>query len=141
MSIFFHSSKFASLNLELSKWTSLFETELKNILQNINDISQTCATHLEELDKALHEELLGEADWSYSSILKLKVIAEKKEYRDFLQAVLSSDSIVTSTQNDTTLDLKSFIRNFDDAIRKYVPNLVFFLQNDLKPSLIMKQER
>ena len=130
MSIFFHSSKFASLNLGLSKWTSSFETELKNILQNINDISQTCATHLEELDKALHEELLGEVDWSYSSILKLKDIAEKKESRDFLQAVLSSDSLATSTENDTTLDLKSSIGDFDDAVRKYVPNLVFFLQNE-----------
>jgi hypothetical protein len=130
MSIFFHSSTFASLNLELSKWTSSFITELKNILQNINDISQTCATHLEELDKALHEELLGEVDWSYSSTLKLKDIAEKKESRDFLQAVLSSDSLATSTENDTTLDLKSSIDDFDDAVRKYVPNLVFFLQNE-----------
>jgi hypothetical protein len=130
MKIFFHSSKFASLNMELSKWTSSFETELKNILQNINDISQTCVTHLKELDKALHEELLGEVDWSYSSILKLKDIAEKKECRDFLQAMLSSDSLVTSIQNDTNPDLKSLIRDFDDAVRKYVPNLVFFLQGE-----------
>jgi hypothetical protein len=127
MNAFFRSSTFSALNSKISQ-CNLFETELKNIVDNISDMSENCVTHLVDLDKALHEEHLGEAEWSVSSILKFDDIAESKECRDFLQAVLTSDSLVTSIQNDS--DLKSLIRDFDDAVRKYVPSLVLFLQDE-----------
>jgi hypothetical protein len=129
MNAFFHSSEFSALNPKISQW-NLFETELKNIVDNISDRSENCVLHLVDLDKALHEELLGEKEWSDSSILKLDDIAESKEFRNFLQAVLISDSVVMSIQNDSTPDLKSLIRDFDDAVTKYVPSLVFFLQGE-----------
>ena len=129
MDAFFHSSEFSALNPKLSQW-NLFETELKNIVDNISDKSENCVTHLVDLDKALHEELLGEEEWSDASILKLDDIAESKEFRNFLQAVLTSDFVVMSIQNGSTPDLKSLIRDFDDTVSKYVPFLVFFLQGE-----------
>jgi hypothetical protein len=131
MNAFFHSSESSALNPNISQWY-LFETELKNIVDNISDKVKDCVTHLVELDKALHEELLGEVEWSISSILKLDDIEESKEFRNFLQAMLNSDSLIRSIQNDTTPDLKSLIRDFDDAVRKYVPSLVFFVQGQSK---------
>jgi hypothetical protein len=129
MKVFLHSSEFSALSPKISQW-NLSETELKNIVDNIRDKSENCMTHLVDLDNALHLELLGEEEWSYSSILKLDDIAESKECRNFLQAVLTSDSLVTSFQNDSTPDLKSLIRDFDDAVKKYVPFLVFFVQGE-----------
>jgi hypothetical protein len=134
MDAFFHSSEFSALNPKISNW-NLFETELKNIVDNIivdniSDRSEHCVTHLVDLDKALHEELLGEREWSDASILKLDGIAESKEFRNFLQAVLTSDFVVMSIQNGSTPDLKSLIRDFDDAVKKIVTSLVFFLQGE-----------
>ena len=127
---FFHSSKFAALELDITRWTS-FETELKNILDNITDNSQSCVTHLTNLDNVLQEELLGlAAPWSCSSILKLDNIAEYKEYRDFLHVVSSSEHLVVCLLRDySTLDIVNLIHDFDDTVTKYVePNLVSFLE-------------
>ena len=127
MKDFFSSSQFPTTNLK-SLELALFKSSLNNILENINGKSQSCATCLEDLDKNLHEELLGEREWSCSSLLKLSNSAEYKEYRDFLQTVSSSESLVAAICEDSTQDFKTLIRDFDDYISKYSQGAVYFLQ-------------
>jgi hypothetical protein len=101
---------------------------LNNILHNINEKSQNCATYLEDLDKSLHEELLGAKEWSYASLLKLNNSAEHRECRDFLEAVSSSESLVSAIDEDSIPDFKSMIRDFDDYTSKYSQEATYFLQ-------------
>jgi hypothetical protein len=127
MNDFLDSSELTVINLELSEWVA-FKSGLNNIFGNINEKSQSCVTELGDLDKALHEELLGEADWSYSSILKLNNSTEHKECRDFLQAISSSESLKKSIGDDFTQDFESMIRDFDDHMTKYSQGAAYFLQ-------------
>ena len=132
MNDFFHSDMFTTFDLKLFQ-PLLFGTELKNITDNLIDRSQDCEAHLKHLDNTLQEELLGEKQWSYSSILKLNESVKYKEYRDFLQAISSSEPLVAFICNgESSPNLTSMIRDFDDAISKYLPNLVIFLQKQLQ---------
>jgi hypothetical protein len=124
MNNFFGSSELSTLNLKFSEWVS----GLNNILHNINEKSQNCVTNLEDLDKSLHEELLGAKEWSYASLLKMNNSVEHKEGRDFLQAFSSSESIVSAIDEDSTPDFISMIRDFDDYVTKYSQQAAYFLQ-------------
>jgi hypothetical protein len=124
MDNFFGSSELSTLNLKFSEWVS----GLNNILHNINEKSQNCVTNLEDLDKSLHEELLGAKEWSYASLLKLNNSVENKQCRDFLQAVSSSESLLSAIDKDSTPDFKSMIRDFDDYTTKYSQEATYFLQ-------------
>jgi hypothetical protein len=129
MNNFLGSSELSTLNQKLSDWV-MFQSGLNNILSNINDKSQICVTDLADLDKALHEELLGAKEWSYASLLKLNNSMEHKECRDFLQAVSSSESLFSAIENDSTPDFELMIREFGDYIIKYSQIAVDFLQRN-----------
>jgi len=126
---FFRTKEFADLGLDISRWT-LFETESKNILDNIIDTVKNCVTSLVEFDKVLREELSAHETWTYSSISKLIKIAHYKECRNFLHVVSSSKSLVSSTCIDSSHNMTTIIRDFDDAVIKFLSNLVLFLQGE-----------
>ena len=127
MKDYFFSSHFLTTNLDLLElaWD---ESGFKNIIEHINEKSKSCGTCLDDLDKTLHKELLGDREWSYSSVLKLNDSAEYKECRDFLQAVVSSKSLVAMIYQDSNQDFERLFRDFDEYIKKYLQGVVDFLQ-------------
>ena len=53
-----------------------------------------------------------------------------RECRNFLYVVSSSESLAASIYNDASYNAAVIIRDFDDAVNKFVPQLVFFLQGE-----------
>lgn len=122
---------FCSEELHATALTSVefswFTNRINNIMDCINEKTQTIVTYLKNLDNTMHEELLGENEWSFSSISKLNNVIEFKEARKFLQAVLGSRSLVIFCQRSTQ-NFEVVISDFDDYVTKYLQGVVYFLQ-------------